>query len=335
MHSDNFWHQIEKPVFTLAPMEDVTDTVFREIVLGVSDPSCLHVLFSEFMSTHGFVHAIGGPRVKHRIQINDSEWELLKKTGVKIVAQIWGTDPDKFAQTAREISEEGKFDGIDINMGCPVRKIVKQGGCSALIGMPELAKEIIYATQEASSVPVSVKTRIGLKKVVTEEWIGYLLETNPVLITIHGRIQKQQSEGLADWDEVAKAVALRDSMGSSTLIHGNGDVMSYQEGLEKAKEYNVDGIMIGRGIFHNPWFFNKEIIERSPEERLNLLWKHSHLFTSTWRTSKSFNILKRFFKIYTSDFYGAAQIRAKLMETNSMEEVKIVLENLDYELDLL
>ncbi|MEZ5081912.1 MAG: tRNA-dihydrouridine synthase [Bacteroidales bacterium] len=326
----SFWHNFNKPVFTLAPMEDVTDTVFREIVLGISDPECLHVLFSEFMSTHGFVHAIGGPRVKHRIQINPSELELLKKTGVKIVAQIWGTDPEKFAQTASEICNDGHFDGIDINMGCPVRKIVKQGGCSALIGQPELAKEIIIATQEASTIPVSIKTRVGLKKVITEEWISHLLETEPVLITIHGRIQTQQSEGLADWNEVAKAVKLRDRMGSKTLIHGNGDVMSYEEGLNKAAEFGADGIMIGRGIFQDPWFFNKTTIEKTPEERLQLLWKHATLFTETWQDEKSFAILKRFFKIYTSGFHGAANIRAKLMETNSMDELRNVLEECDF-----
>ena len=328
--ASNFWQEFKKPVFTLAPMEDVTDTVFREIVLGISDPECLHVLFSEFMSTHGFVHAVGGPRVKHRIMINPSERELLKKTGVKIVAQIWGTDPEKFAQTAREICDEGYFDGIDINMGCPVRKIVKQGGCSALIGQPDLAKEIIFATQEASTIPVSVKTRIGLKKVITEEWIGHLLETEPVVITIHGRIQQQQSEGLADWDEVAKAVKLRDQMNSKTLIHGNGDVMSYEEGLNKAEEFGAEGIMIGRGIFHNPWFFNKTIVEKSPEERLQLLWKHASLFTETWQNEKSYAILKRFYKIYTSGFHGAANIRAQLMETNSLEELRKSLEECEY-----
>ncbi len=327
---DNFWKDLKKPVFTLAPMEDVTDTVFREIVLGISDPNCLQVLFSEFMSTDGFLHVVGGPKVKHRIQINGSEKALLKKSGVKLVAQIWGSDPEKHARTAKIISEEGEFDGIDINMGCPVKKIVKQGACSALIGNPTLAKEIIQATQEASTIPVSVKTRIGIKEVITEEWIGHLLETKPVLITIHGRIQKQQSEGLADWNEVAKAARLRDQMSPETLIHGNGDVMSYEEGLQKAKDFGVDGIMVGRGIFHNPWFFNKQAAERSPEERLKLLYRHASLFTQTWEAEKNFAILKRFFKIYTTGFHGAAKIRADLMETHSLEDVRNVLEDCEY-----
>lgn len=325
--NNNFWENINKPAFTLAPMEDVTDTVFREVVLRVSDPDCLHVLFSEFTSTDGLTHTVGGPKVKHRIQINNSERALLRKTGVKIVAQIWGNKPEKFMEASRIICEEGQFDGIDINMGCPVKKIVKQGACSALIGQPDLAREIILATKEASTLPVSVKTRIGLNKVITEDWIGNLLETAPVLITIHGRIQRQQSEGVANWDEVARAVKLRNSMGSKTLIHGNGDVMTYEDGLSKAEQYGVEGVMVGRGIFGNPWFFNKNISEKSPEERLGLLWNHASLFTRTWENEKNFAILKRFFKIYTSGFYGAAHIRAQLMETNSLEEVRRVLED--------
>ena len=331
---DNFWQHLQKPAFTLAPMEDVTDTVFRELVLGISSADCLQVLFSEFTSTDGLCHAIGGPKVKHRLQVNASEKKLLKKMNVRLVAQIWGTRPEKFAESAKIICEEDLFDGIDINMGCPVKKIVKQGGCSALIGQPELAKEIIYATREASNIPVSIKTRIGLSKPITEEWISNLLETKPVLITIHGRVQKQQSDGIADWNELRKAVKLRDAMSPETLIHGNGDVLSYEDGLNKAREFGVDGVMIGRGIFSNPWFFNPAIIEKTPEERLNLLWKHARLYTQTWGDSRNFAILKRFFKIYTSGFYGASSIRAQLMETNSIDEVQMVLEKSGYPLFL-
>jgi tRNA-dihydrouridine synthase len=321
----NFWKELARPVFTLAPMEDVTDTVFREIVLSISDPGYLHVLFSEFISTDGLCHEIGGPKVRHRLQINDTERKLLTGKNVKIVAQIWGTHPEKFYQAAKLICEESQFDGIDINMGCPVKKIVKQGGCSALIAQPALAKEIVLATKEGSNLPVSIKTRIGLNKVITEEWIAQLLECHPALITVHGRTQKQQSEGLADWNEVKKAVALRDKLNPETLIHGNGDVFSREDGYSKAKEYDVDGIMIGRGIFHNPWFFNRNSDEKTPQEKLELLWKHTELFTRTWGTGKNFATLKRFFKIYTNGFPGAHPLRARLMETHATEEVRNIL----------
>jgi nifR3 family TIM-barrel protein len=326
----NFWKTLGAPVFTLAPMEDVTDTVFREIVLSISDPGYLHVLFSEFISTDGLCHEIGGPKVRHRLIINDSERKLLKEKNVKIVAQIWGTHPEKFYLATKLICEEGQFDGIDINMGCPVKKIVKQGGCSALIAQPELAKEIILATKEASDIPVSIKTRIGISKVITEEWISHLLECHPAQITVHGRTQKQQSEGLADWNEIRKVVDLRCELSPETLIHGNGDVYSLEDGFMKADRYGVDGIMIGRGIFHNPWLFNKKINEKSPEEKLDLLWIHTQLFTKTWGKGKNFATLKRFFKIYTNGFPGAHQIRARLMETNSAEEVREVLNKVEF-----
>lgn len=330
---DNFWQKLPAPAFTLAPMEDVTDTVFREIVLSVSEPGALNVLFSEFTSVDGMLHEIGGPKVSHRLYISPSEKEWLKKLNVRLVAQIWGSDPEKFVRVARQISDEGIFDGIDINMGCPVKKIIKQGACSALIGQPELAREIIVATRENSAVPVSVKTRIGINKVVTEEWVGVLLEAQPAMITIHGRIQKQQSEGMADWNEIARAVRLRDQIAPGIPVHGNGDVMSFAEGIEKAKTYGVDGVMIGRGIFANPWFFNRKSVDPTPEEKLALLYKHAQLFTQTWKETKNFAILKRFFKIYTSGFPGAAKIRARLMETSSLEEVRVVLSDSGYRVE--
>jgi len=322
---DNFWKTLKRPVFTLAPMEDVTDTVFREIVLSISDPKYIHVLFSEFISTDGLCHEVGGPKVRHRLQINDSERKLLSEKNVRIVAQIWGTHPDKFYKATKLICEEGQFDGIDINMGCPVKKIVKQGGCSALIAMPDLAKEIVIATKEASDIPVSIKTRIGINKAITEEWIPHLLQCHPAMITIHGRTQKQQSEGLADWNEVKKTIELKNAISPETLIHGNGDVNSIEDGFAKAKDYGVDGVMIGRGIFHNPWFFNNQEVERIPAEKLDLLWKHTELYTKTWGSGKNFATLKRFFKIYTNGFPGAHQLRARLMETNSAEEVSVIL----------
>jgi nifR3 family TIM-barrel protein len=321
---ENFWNLLSRPTFTLAPMEDVTDTVFREIVLSISDPGCLHVLFSEFISTDGLCHDVGGPKVRHRLQINDSERKLLIENNVRIVAQIWGTHPEKFYKATKLICEEGQFDGIDINMGCPVKKIVKQGGCSALIAMPDLAKEIVMAAKEASDIPISIKTRIGINKAITEEWIPRLLECHPALITVHGRTQKQQSEGMADWNEVKKAVELRNNISPETLIHGNGDLNSMEDGFIKVKEFGVDGVMIGRGIFQNPWFFSMTNADKTLEQKLNLLWKHTILFTETWGKGKNFATLKRFYKIYAQGFPGAHQLRAQLMESNSPEEVQKV-----------
>ena len=312
-------------------MEDVTDTVFREIVMSLSHPDYLQVLFTEFTSTDGMCHPVGKGKVSHRLKMNASEFDLLKKMGVKLVAQIWGSDPEKFHRTTKMLNEEWDFDGIDINMGCPVKKIVKQATCSALIAYPEQAKEIVRATQEATHLPVSVKTRTGIKVHETETWIPHLLETKPTALILHGRTQKMQSDFPAEWDEIGKAVRLRDKLSPETVLLGNGDLFSMEDCLSKIEEYKVDGVMVGRGIFKDPWIFNPEKADPSPKEKLIVLLDHARLFVATWGNDMNFNILKRFFKIYTNGFYGAADVRAKLMETKCLDDVEQIIASLDLE----
>lgn len=318
---NNFWQEYKEPVFSLAPMEDVTDTVFREIVMGMAAPEKLHVVFTEFTSVEGMNHPVGRKRVSERLIVNKSERELLKQLGVKLVAQIWGRNPEIYANIAKYITEEYDFDGIDINMGCPVKKVFKIGACSALIGDPNLAKEIILATKEATSLPVSVKTRTGIKKHQTEGWISELLSVDPAAIILHGRTQRMQSDGEASWDEIAKAVQIKNQTKPHIPFHGNGDVFSYEQGLKRIKETGVNGVMIGRGIFQNPWFFNPEKIEITKEERIEKLVQHTQLFEQTWGGIKNFNVLKRFYKIYLNSFPGAAKLRADLMEVKDYDEV--------------
>ncbi|NNJ70685.1 MAG: tRNA-dihydrouridine synthase [Kiritimatiellales bacterium] len=321
----SFWNTIDRPIIALAPMEDVTDTVLRELLLGLADPDALHVVMTEFVSTDGLVHRKARKRVIHRLHITDSERALLKEKNVKIVAQIWGNTPENYQQVIKEIAEQMAFDGIDINMGCPVPKVVRRGCCSGLIGNPSLAKEIIQAAQEASDLPVSVKTRIGLKSIATEEWIGHLLETKPAALTIHGRTQNQMSHGLADWSEIAKAARLRDRMDLDMPILGNGDVRSLEEARNRCADFGLDGAMIGRGIFENPWLFMEKQRERTKEEKLDLLWKHTELFDRVWNGTKNFHILRHYYSIYSKGFPGAAELRARLMQTESIADVEQIL----------
>lgn len=324
---NDFWHQFNSPFYALAPMEDVTDTVFREIILRISDPEIPIVLFTEFTSIDGMLHPVGREIVSQRLYISESERKLLKERNVKIVAQIWGSDPEKFFKASQILKNVYSFDGVDINMGCPVKKIVSQGACSALIQQPALASEIIAAVKEGSGMPVSVKTRIGFKNVETEAWISTLLNAEPSAITVHGRTQKMQSEGLADWNEIKKAVEIRDGLNSKTKILGNGDVASVSEANEKIDKFKVDGVMIGRGIFSNPWLFGDNSQEKSIDEKIQILKMHSELFVSTWGKNKNFSILKRFFKIYLSGFQGASALRASMMEANNLDEVSTLLKN--------
>lgn len=317
----NFWNEIRKPIFALAPMEDVTDTTFREIVTGIADKRYLSVLFTEFTSVDGMNHPVGKIRVGERLHVSETEKLLLKSKNIKLVAQIWGRDPELFSKIAARISTDYDFDGIDVNMGCPVKNIVKNGCCSALINEPKLAQEILIATKEATHLPVSVKTRTGIKIHETERWIANLMETKPAAIILHGRTQKQQSDGLADWEEIARGARIRDRYFAETKFLGNGDVMSVSQAEELCQKHKLDGVMIGRGIFHNPWFFDPGQSSPSKEIRLQQLMLHTQLFEQNWAENKNLNILKRFYKIYTNGFPGAAKLRADLMEARTFDEV--------------
>ena len=326
---DNFWQTIKKPIIALAPMEDVTDTVFREVVLSVSEVDALNVVFTEFTSTDGLCHEKGRPKVIKRLLVNASEIQLLKSRNTKLVAQIWGGDPEKFRLSAKLISEMNLFDGIDINMGCPAKKVVKNKSCANLINYPELAKEIIYATSESTDLPVSVKTRIGFSRIVTEEWIGHLLETAPKAITLHGRTRKMMSNGPALWDEIGKAVTLRNQSGNSTLIIGNGEVFSYTGALNRIQQYGVDGVMVGTGVFKNPWMFNSEPVEIDINHRIELMRRHITLYQNTWGNGKDYNVLKRFFKIYLNGFANAAHWRDAFMRAGNYDEALKLLKQME------
>lgn len=325
MFKENFWTESQSGLFALAPMEDVTDTVFRELVMSVSLPSKLHLLFTEFTSVDGLCHPVGREAVTHRLFVNETERGYLNKLNVKLVAQLWGNDPGKFYEASQYISEEFHFDGIDINMGCPVDKVVKQNSCSALISQPDLALEIIDATIRGSGLPVSVKTRTGIKDHQTAKWIEELLRSDLSAITLHARTQKMQSLFPAEWEQVKIAVAVKEEIKPEVRLLGNGDVFSWQNGKELMLQSGADGVMVGRGIFTNPWFFAENDSERDVHAKIGLLENHIRLFTNTWESKRNFSILKRFFKIYVNGFSGASSFRASLMETHQAQDALQVI----------
>jgi len=316
-----FWNNLPHPVFALAPMEDVTDTVFREIVLSSSSLPEFKLLFTEFTSVDGLMDKRGRNAVAQRLIVQESEQALIKKNGVKLIAQIWGSEPENYFRAIQYIHQHYQFDGIDINMGCPVKKIVKNNACSALINDPVRAGEIIAAAKDASPLPVSVKTRTGFLKHETERWITQLLLFSPAAITLHGRYQRQMSDGKASWDEIKKAVELRNTIAPDIKILGNGDVFSAAQGFELAQFSGVDGLMIGRGIFSNPWFFNMHQEEKSPEEKVKLLIKHVHLFKNLWQRKRNPMILKRFAKVYLNSFAGASELRNNFMQAADYDDM--------------
>ncbi len=305
----HIWKDLPKPLFIQAPMEDVTDTVCRQMLARYGKPD---IFFTEFTNVDGMFSS-GGEQVMQRLRFTEVERP--------IIAQIWGANPENYSKAATYIREQG-FDGIDINMGCPQKEVIKKGLCAALIDNKPLTKEIIQATKEgAAGLPVSVKTRIGIKSICTEEWIGFLLDQNLDTITVHGRTVKEMSDVSAHWDEIGKAVALRNSLKKDTFIIGNGDVKNRVDGLQKIQEFGVDGVMIGRGIFDDIRVFDPEKPDTlSISDRLDMLSQHIQLFQSTWGDHKNTQGLKKFYKVYIKDFPNASVLRQELMEISSLEE---------------
>ena len=308
-----FWGGLKKPILALAPMADVTDPPFRAIIARCGKPD---VMFTEFVSCDGLMSA-GRERILKDLLYSEEERP--------VVAQIFGSRPENFEKTARLISELG-FNGIDINMGCPDRSVLKQGAGAELIRNPSLAKEIIHATTEgAGDLPVSVKTRIGYNEIALLPWLSALLSTKPVAITLHARTKKEMSKVPAHWDVIAEAVRIRDDAGSETLIIGNGDVKDIPDALRKIEETRADGVMFGRVIFGNPWFFNSKarVKEKiSLREILETLSAHVALYQKQMGGVKSFSIMKKHFKAYIPAFPGSKELRTSLMEARDAKEVE-------------
>lgn len=276
---------------------------------------------TEFTSADGFCSP-GKDIVSQNLQFTKIE--------EPIVAQLWGKNPDVMYSAAKEVSKMG-FSGIDINMGCPQRNVVRDGCGAAMIEAPNEAASIIKAVRQgAGNLPISVKTRLGFKKIITEQWISFLLDQGIDALTIHGRTAAEMSKVPAHWDEIGKVVAIRDRMKVSTVIIGNGDVADAKDATEKANTYGVDGVMIGRGIFNNLWAFDRAAHPHvaTSRELLDIMERHVRLFIDTWGDKKSYAILKKFFKIYINGFYGATDRRVKCMATNSSTEVLAILDDL-------
>ncbi len=313
----------KRPILVLAPMADVTDPAFRRIIAAKGKPD---VMWTEFVSADGLARA---PEPGHSKLMRD----LLFTPGEHpIVAQFFTATPEHLRQAA-ELAVTLGFDGVDINMGCPDKAVERQGAGAALIKNPQLARELIRAAKAgAPSLPVSVKTRIGWNKNELDTWLPELLAEMPAVITIHARTRKEMSKVPAQWGEVKRAVEIRDEIqkelpvGERTLIFGNGDVLTITDAKIKAAATGADGVMLGKAIFGNPWLFsNRDLATVSVPERLTALAEHVRLFKDLLGDIKNFAIMKKHFKAYINGWDGAVELRAKLMDATSAEEVVSLL----------
>ncbi len=316
----NFWKKLKTPFMVLAPMADVTDPAFRKIIAKYGKPD---VFFTEFVSADGLYHTREIQKMpdKKNPLIKDL---LFSENEKPIVAQLFTSKPEMMEYASSLITELG-FDGVDINMGCPHKSIEKQGAGAALIKTPELARELIQSAKKgtAGKIPVSVKTRIGYNKNELEEWLPEIISEKPDAITLHARTRKDMSNVPAEWKHVTRAVELRDRLvGDEMVIIGNGDIKSVKEAKEKAKETKADGVMIGRGIFGNPWLFSEHI--PTVAEKLEALKEHCIAYEKLC-DHKNFALMKKHFKAYITGFDRAKELRIKLFETKNVNEVVEIL----------
>lgn len=335
-----FWDTLPKPIIGLSPMDGVTDAPFRYIANKYSKP---HVTITEFTNVEGLSRGATS-------MLMAFDYDEIERP---IVGQIYGVEVDSFYKVTLMLCELG-FDGIDVNMGCPANKVARRGSGAGLIRTPDLAKEIIRACQKAVQdwsegqtlegaglrpkvvtavnerkrfeptrrlLPVSVKTRIGFDAPVTEEWIKHLLETEPANITLHGRTLKQMYLGDANWEEIAKAATIVRTSGLPTTLLGNGDVKTLEDAHQKIKTYGVDGVLVGRATFGNPWFFKG--YTPNTQDRAQVAVEHSKAFEQI-HPNLSFVNMRKHLGWYCREFDGARETRMKLMQSNSSDEVKTI-----------
>ncbi|MDW4446914.1 tRNA-dihydrouridine synthase [Staphylococcus saprophyticus] len=315
---ENFWRELPRPFFVLAPMEEVTDVVFRHVVSEAGRPD---VFFTEFTNTESYCHPEGVHSVRGRLTFTEDEQP--------IVAHIWGDKPDHFREMSIGMAEMG-FKGIDLNMGCPVPNVATKGKGSGLIQRPEIAAEIIQAAK-AGGIPVSVKTRLGYSEIDEwRDWLRHVFEQDIANLSIHLRTRREMSKVDAHWELIGEIKKLRDEIAPDTLLTINGDIPDRKTGLELAEKYGIDGVMIGRGIFHNPYAFEKEPREHTSEELLGLLRLHLDLFDQyTENEPRQFKPLRRFFKIYVRGIRGASELRHQLMSTNTTDDARKLLDEFE------
>jgi nifR3 family TIM-barrel protein len=339
-------------------MDGVTDQPFRQIAkkYGRAD-----VIFTEFTSAEGI----------SRNAIKLLRDFLYDESQRPIVAQIFGKEPAAFRATALILGYLG-FDGIDINMGCPAKNVSHHGGGAALIRTPELAQEIVRAVQagvqdwvdgktlesclglkaktralimerhrqlpeqyrQRRPLPVSVKTRIGFDEPEVERWIPKLLEVEPAAIELHARTLKQMYGGQADWSHIARAVDL--AKGTGTLIIGNGDLQTAADVQRRVQETGVDGVLIGRATFGNPWVIADMVRQRNGEpplppptlkDRISLAIEHSRLFEASY-PDETFMAMRKHLAWYIKDFPNASDFRTALVLANSADEVETILRSI-------
>ncbi len=311
------YRRLPRPFIAMAPMEDITDTVFRRVLQRIAAPD---LMYTEFAWVNGLCSP-KATRFKDRLRFHSDERPL--------IAQLWGRDPEAYHGAARLVAELG-YDGVDINMGCAVKKILKRGAGAGLIETPELAREIIAAVRSgAPDLPVGVKTRLGTRSPAVAEWCGFLLEQRLDALCVHARTAAQGYSGEADWDSLNAVLTLRDRIAPQTFIIGNGDLETAHEALDLHPRYPVDGFMLARAVVRDPLALNRvpgsSVSRLSEAERIALFRRHVSLHAEEWGGRRQVGVLKRFVSTYLGGCSRYATLRPALLRSESHAEMLGIL----------
>jgi tRNA-dihydrouridine synthase B len=312
------WQTAARPIVALAPMAGVTDASYRQIIKRIAPEV---IVYTEFLSTDAL--AYGAKKTLEMLSFDPS----IERP---FIVQVFGHDPQHFLEASKVIEQLGA-DGIDINMGCPAAKVVSSCHGAALIRKPELAAELVHAAVKAVSIPVSVKTRLGWDTVDTLIPFCKALEAaGAQAFAIHGRTFNQKFTGKANWEPI---YALKKEV--SVPVIGNGDVYSAADALEKIG--NLDGVMVGRGTFGNPWVM-RDIVEalqtrnnpsvatpRSFTDKVPFILEHCELAVKIKGEKRGMLEMRRHFSSYVKGFDGASDMRQKLVRVETFNDAKAIL----------
>ena len=300
----------------LAPMAGVTDMPFRSICHEMGCPMAT----SEMVSAKGFLLAPKGNRATAQLLAVSPREEGA------VALQLFGHEPEIMARAAEMLTRDGRYAMLDINMGCPVPKIVGNGEGSALMRDPVQAAQIVKAVAQASHVPVSVKMRLGFEA-GSESYLllGQLAqESGAAMITLHARTRSQFYEGRADWRAIRR---LRERV--DIPVVGNGDVASAQDALRMMEETGCAGVAVGRAAQGNPWIFaqirdalaGRPVTEPAPEEKLAVLMRHARELADLKGEDVAVREMRRHVVCYVKGMPGAARVRTRVNEVVSLAQL--------------
>jgi len=317
----NFWLQIKKPIYALAPMAGYTDSAFRQICQGFG----ADVVYSEMASATALVYS--PKKTLEMLEFNKIERPY--------VAQLFGSEPKHFVQAVKKLVFSIP-DGIDINFGCPVKKVAKQNAGAVLMNNLKLAREIIKSVVDSTELPVSIKTRSKVGEVDVLRFLDSINDLDIKAIMIHGRTLAQGFSGPVDWEIIRKA---KDYFNG--IILANGGIYSYDDAVKALDQTQTHGLGIARGALGRPWIFrslkaqkNYEYAENK-EKIFKVALKHAQLVEKLKgeqsrlgqkaTASQGIIEMRKHLCWYVQGLPGARKLRQQLVKVKNLEEIKKIL----------